>query len=330
MCCFPCCNMTEYLRVFTMSRRVSQKQQQQQQQQQHEQAPGFHRSKSSSPPLQSHLTTPYSKDSTIYYPHPLAYHGKKAEDHSGSSDNSSKRTRLRASSRVEAREDDPPSPLISSTRKTSTCINARLKVSLAAKHLANQIGESKDFWTVFQDKFDKEVKEIKQYASDSTVRQLWRERIEYDGKFGDGANQEPQQFNFQQIKLDTCLDQFNEAATAYAESRPLKTRSGHDPRQLAMDKVRTIGALVVKLAARSALDNTACADLLREASNLRKLVDPRSRDAQLLHRFDRRDTSNPTLGGDSLATSDLAGPYSNETTISVEHDLYSKMVDVTK
>lgn len=239
----------------------------------------------------------------------MSHHGKDTDDHGGGSDGGRRRKdRPRVSSGLSQEEDRPlPPGSIASNNGICAIINAELKISLAAKHLASQISESKEFWSTFQEKFEKEVTEIKYYAGDNIIQQLWRKKIEYDSKFRADESQIHQQFCFQQMKLEACLDQINEAATAFHECLPRKSLSNHNSRQLALDKIRTAGALVLKLATRSALNNTACADLVTEASSLEKLVDPESPDAIVLYRFDRCDTKSSTHGDEILA-----GPNSEE------------------
>ncbi|KAI1772618.1 hypothetical protein F4818DRAFT_424956 [Hypoxylon cercidicola] len=303
--------MAAYVTVYTMNtsdrigidvRRVSS----------HHQHSVSQRSKSSSP--LPHLCPKYSKDGTVYYHHPLGYHGKSVDDHGEGSDSGRGTVRSRVPSSSRGPEDDHPPPpgSIASSSGLSTIISAELKVSLAVKHLATQISESKTFWTTFQEKFEKEVAEIKYFAGDNIMRQLWQKKIEYDSEFMIDETQIHQQFSFQQMKLEACMDQVNNAAATFAECLPQKSHSNHDSRQLALDKIQAAGALVLKLAARSAFNNAACADLVTEASNLEKLVDPQSPEARILHRFDRHETKKPTLGDDNSAEPSSQEPDSTD------------------
>ncbi|KAI0839082.1 hypothetical protein F5Y06DRAFT_265963 [Hypoxylon sp. FL0890] len=234
-------------------------------------------------------TVAYTLNGTSYFPHPCSYHGKSSDERCGSSEGS-RRGRPGSSSKLEIPAQGPSvsgNPIIPG-KAASVNINAELKVSIAAKHLADQISESKKFWVTFQEKYNREVAEIRYYAGDDILQQIWRKRIEYNGKYKNGENQDDEEFSIQRMKLETCLDQVNEAARAFVQSRPRDDRSNHDPRHVALEKIRGAGGLVLDLAAKSALNSGACANLVTEASNLEKLVDSKSPDAKVLHRFDRR------------------------------------------
>ncbi|KAI1407744.1 hypothetical protein F5Y13DRAFT_174237 [Hypoxylon sp. FL1857] len=221
---------------------------------------------------------PYGPNGTSFYQHPCGHLGRGSDERRGNSDSSSRRGRPGSASKPEGRI----------SGKESNPINAELKVSIAAKHLAGQISESKKFWITFQEKYEREVAQIKDYVGDDILQQIWRKRIEYNGKYKDGENQDDEEFSIQCMKLETCLDQINEAAKVFDRSRPQDDRSNHDPRRIALEKIRVAGALVLGLAAKSAQNSAACANLVTEASNLEKLVDSKSLDAKVLHRFDRR------------------------------------------
>ncbi|KAI1375436.1 hypothetical protein F4677DRAFT_422814 [Hypoxylon crocopeplum] len=238
----------------------------------------------------------YNLNGTSYFPHPCGYHGKSDEDCPGNSDGASRKAKPKSPPRPGGAKERHPTATARATpgNGTKASVNAELKVSLAAKQLASQISDSKKLWIAFQEKFEKEVTGIKHYISDDTLRQIWQKRIDYNRKYKDSESQSDEEFGIQRMKLETCLDQLSEAAKAFVRIQPLNGRTDHDPRHLALDKIRTAGTLVLGLAAKSALNSAACADLVREASNLEKLVDPRSPDARILHRFDRRETKKPT------------------------------------
>ncbi|XXH03039.1 hypothetical protein Hte_009429 [Hypoxylon texense] len=277
------------------------------------------RSKSPSPQLRPRPAEPYSIGGTAFHPHPLSHHTRETDDRSRGSNSGRRRVRPRIPSSLKDPEEDPPLPPGSIAASGGICpiINAELKVSLAAKHLASQIKESKEFWTMFQRWFDREVTEIKPYAGDNIIQQLWRKKIEHESKLRTDDIQIHQQFSFQQMKLEACVDQINKAATVFNECLPGKDHSNHNSRQLALDKIRAAGSLVLKLAARSALNNSACTDLVTEASSLEKLVDPESSDAHVLHRFDRHETKSSTQedatqGDETQGDEILAGPSPEE------------------
>ncbi|KAL7620691.1 hypothetical protein AAE478_009686 [Parahypoxylon ruwenzoriense] len=243
-------------------------------------------------PPHPHPGRAYSFGGTSYFPHPLAYHGRGADDRDGNPDGSHQGGRPGSPSVSGASAKSPRNRavLVKTNTRQSTSTDAELKISLAAKHLADQIDESKKFWITFQKKFEKEVTGVRYYVSDDIMQKIWQERIKYNSKYKSGEDEDNEQFCFQRVKLETCLDQVNEAGKTLIRSQPLNDHSAHDPRRLALEKIRGTGSLVLDLAARSATNSTACKDLLTEASNLKKLVDPRGLDAKALHRFDRRET----------------------------------------
>ncbi|KAI1801195.1 hypothetical protein F4811DRAFT_535544 [Daldinia bambusicola] len=186
------------------------------------------------------------------------------------------------------------------TAGTSANVNAELKVSLAARQLAFQINESKKFWIAFQDDFEAEVKAVKYYINNDVLQRIWQKRIEHNSKYKSDEDQDDEQFKIQKMKLETCLDQVKEAAEAYMQSHPLSSPSDHDPRQIALEKVRVAGDRILLLAEKSTLSNVACADLVTQALDLEKLVDSKSPDAKILHQFDKRETRKNLLGGEGM------------------------------
>ncbi|KAI0107346.1 hypothetical protein F4776DRAFT_668307 [Hypoxylon sp. NC0597] len=241
-------------------------------------------------PSPSPHTAVYTLNGTSYYPHPCSYHGKGPDDRCENSDGGSRRGRPGSSSKLEGLAEASPISVIPVIpgKGTTISVNAELKVSIAAKHLADQINESKKFWVTFQEQYEREVTEIKYYAGDDILQQIWRKRIDYNSKYKNGENQDDEEFSIQRMKLEACLDQVNEAAKGFVQSCLRDDHSNHDPRHIALEKIRSTGALVLDLAAKSALNSGACANLVTEASNLEKLVDSKSQDARILHRFDRR------------------------------------------
>ncbi|KAI0009423.1 hypothetical protein F4779DRAFT_370943 [Xylariaceae sp. FL0662B] len=167
-------------------------------------------------------------------------------------------------------------------------VSSKMRVSLTAKQLANQLIESKNFWVTFQQKYEKEIASIKAYVDDDILQQIWQKKVEYNGKHNSGENQEDGQFNIQYMKLVSCLDQINEAATMLASTKPSDHRSDKGSQSRHLKKIHTNGSAVAELAAKSMTDSAACTDLLAEISELQKLVDPRNPTAKVLHPFDKR------------------------------------------
>ncbi|KAI1454533.1 hypothetical protein F4805DRAFT_308725 [Annulohypoxylon moriforme] len=247
---------------------------------------------------QSPNVATYSLNGANYFPHPCSYRGKSSDGRYGNSDGSRLESRSKPSPKLEDEgEGHSASPVSkASSFKSNASINAELKVSLAAKHLADQISESKKYWVTFHKKFEGEVAGIKYYVGDDILQRIWQKRIEYNSKYRNGESQDDEEFSIQRMKLETCLDQVDEAAKAFVRSRPPNGRSNHDPRHLALDKIHGAGALVLNLAVKSALNSASCVDLVTEASNLEKLVNPKSPDAHVLHQFDKRKAKGAVSG----------------------------------
>ncbi|KAI0853330.1 hypothetical protein F5Y00DRAFT_224417 [Daldinia vernicosa] len=251
----------------------------------------------------------YSPNGTTYFQHPCGYHGNDSDDHHGTPADDRPITRLKSSSRSGGKalggsRPVTPAPAAPTAPKdeTTTAINAELKVSLATRQLAFQIKESKRFWIAFQDEFEAEVKAVKYYVNDDVLQRIWQKRTEHNSKYKNGENQDDEQFIIQKMKLETCMDQVKEAAKAFIQSHPLGGPSDHDPRHLALEKIQVTGDRVLLLAGKSTFSNIACADLVTQASDLEKLVDARSPDAKVLHRYDKRETMKISCEGEGEDT----------------------------
>ncbi|KAI1209747.1 uncharacterized protein F4807DRAFT_88882 [Annulohypoxylon truncatum] len=245
---------------------------------------------------QSPLMAAYSLNGTNYFQHPCGHHSRSSDDRCGNPDGSHQGSRSKHSPKLERsgeRHSTSPASKASSSRSDAS-ISAELRVSLAARHLADQISESKKYWVKFQKKYEEEVAGIKYYVGDDILQLIWQKRIEYNSEYKSGESQDDEEFSIQRIKLETCLDQVNEAAKAFIRSRPPNGHSDHDPRHLALDKIHDAGVLVLGLATKSASNSASCVNLVTEASNLEKLVDPKSPDAKVLHRFDKRKSKSAT------------------------------------
>ncbi|KAI2616027.1 hypothetical protein GGR54DRAFT_610874 [Hypoxylon sp. NC1633] len=279
-----------------------------------------HASRAASPHIQPSHTASYSLNGTSYFPHPCGYHGDVDLDHPNSDNGPRESTTTKSPTGVRGTRDELPISLAMMTpsKEITANINLELKISLAAKHLASQISESKKFWIAFREKFENEVMGIKYYVSSDVLQQIWQKRIEYNGKYKDDEDQDEEDFGIQRMKLEACLDQINEASRAFVRSQPPEDRAGHDARQLALEKIQTAGTLVLRLAARSVSNIAACADLVTEASSLEKLVDPRSSEAKVLHRFNRRRNKRPASSGEN------ADPILTEVEPVLVHGLFNQ------
>lgn len=253
-------------------------------------------------------TAEYSMNGTSYFPHPCGYHGANVDDQPENYDSSNSRqgtqiepvSRFGGAKRPSISSTRVPSNPIHSMPRSKTSISAELKISLAAKQLATQTSESKRFWITFQEMFDKDVAGIKHYISDSILQQIWQKKIEHNDKCKNGDNHDGEQFSMQQMKLEACLEQLDEATKAFKRSQQLDDPLDHDPRRLALEKVRAAGDLVLGLATKAVANIAACADLVTEASSLEKLVDPMSSESKVLHQLGRRETGNAMPAGECL------------------------------
>ncbi|KAI1384042.1 uncharacterized protein F4822DRAFT_433991 [Hypoxylon trugodes] len=248
-----------------------------------------------------------------FYRHPAANNGRDDDISVGRRSTQSKH------SSEDGTREGTPTPAVPHV-ETSAGVRMELKLSLSAKLLASQISESKKFWVAFQQKFEDEVTGIKYYASGHTLRQTWRERIEHYRQHRAGEDEDDEEeLSIQQMKLEACLDHINNAAEVYARSQPPHSHASHNPRYTALKKIRIIGDVVRGLVAQSSLDSAACADLVKEISNLEKLVDPKSSEAKVIHRVGRQNAKkiiHPDEGEDQI----LVEPAVLEAGIQVDND----------
>ncbi|KAI1501168.1 hypothetical protein F5X99DRAFT_210447 [Biscogniauxia marginata] len=179
-------------------------------------------------------------------------------------------------------------PGVASTDPANARMMADMKISLAVKQVAEQAQENKKFWVGFREEFEKEVGSIKPYIDEHTLQQIWRKKIEHSNERGSGDMQHGGRFNIQNIKLETCMSQIDEAMKflAVAESS-YGNSTNHNPRRHHLEKIRAAGSLVTGLAKKSMLDEAACKDFLTELSDLERLLDPKNLAAVSLNRFDK-------------------------------------------
>ncbi|RYO98689.1 hypothetical protein DL764_007015 [Monosporascus ibericus] len=184
-------------------------------------------------------------------------------------------------------------------------VDSDAHISLAAKQLKTQIDEFVKVYAEFYRVYEKEVTSIKLYVDDSVLQRAWSQKIEHNEKYNTGHNQEHKQLSTQRKMLAACLIQIDDAtrSTVTPSSDDL---SRYDRRAIYLEKVRAAGDRVLRLAEMAMSSRAACEDLLTETSELRKLVDPKSKDAKLLYQFDKRESLNTkdnsrdtkTKGGD--------------------------------
>ncbi|KAF2964086.1 hypothetical protein GQX73_g9491 [Xylaria multiplex] len=167
-------------------------------------------------------------------------------------------------------------------------IMAETKISLAANQLSEQVKDSMKFWRGFRDEYSKEVNDIKLYVGVGVLQQIWRKKVE----FNSNDRHSDQKFTIQSMKLESCLNQVDEATRLLTGLWSSDHGNDYDSRQHHLAKTRAAGNLVVGLSKRAATDEAACIDLLEELSELEKLVDPKSINAGMLHHFGKHQPQN--------------------------------------
>ncbi|RYP20648.1 hypothetical protein DL767_009410 [Monosporascus sp. MG133] len=176
-------------------------------------------------------------------------------------------------------------------RSASLDVDMDAHISLAAKQLKTQVDEFVKVYAEFYQVYEKEVASIKPYVDDSVLQRAWSQKIEHNEKYNTGHNQEHKQLSTQRKMLAASLVQIGDAtrSTVAPSSDDL---SRYDRRAIYLEKIRAAGGRVLRLAEMAMSSRAACEDLRTEASELRKLVDPKSKDAKLLYQFDKRETLN--------------------------------------
>ncbi|RYP66569.1 hypothetical protein DL771_007722 [Monosporascus sp. 5C6A] len=164
-------------------------------------------------------------------------------------------------------------------------------ISLAAKQLKTQVDEFVKVYAEFYRVYEKEVASIKPYVDDSVLQRAWSQKIEHNERYNTGHHQEPKQLSTQRKMLAACLIQIGEA-TRSTVAPSSDNPSRNDRRAIYLEKIRAAGDRVLRLAEMAMSSRAVCEDLRTEASELRKLVDPDSKDAKLLYQFDKRETLN--------------------------------------
>ncbi|KAI0874886.1 hypothetical protein GGS24DRAFT_457644 [Hypoxylon argillaceum] len=161
---------------------------------------------------------------------------------------------------------------------------AEMKVSLAVNQLSDQVKESKQFWKEFRDEYLAEVNSIKLYVGADVLQQIWRKKVAFNNnkdKLGDKGDN--QQFAIQSMKLESCLNQVDEATQLLAEVWSSGYSSDYDSQQHHLAKIRGAGNMVVGLSKRSVANEAACTDLMGELAELEKFIDSKSTTGGMPH-----------------------------------------------
>ncbi|KAI5918345.1 hypothetical protein F4810DRAFT_596030 [Camillea tinctor] len=205
----------------------------------------------------------------------------------------------------------PPAGLESDAVDTSDAVMmADMKISLAAKQLAEQVKESRKFWGDFRENFRNEVMSIKPYVDGHVLGQIWQRKVEHNNKPSEGKRQHDEKLSVQNVKLETCLNQIDEAIKFFIVAKLSNGQStGHDPQHHHLGKIRTAGSLVVGLSKKSMLDEAASKDLLTELTDLERLLDPKSLHGFILdgaHETAETNHEHPGEGDSSRSKDDEA------------------------
>ncbi|RYO89926.1 hypothetical protein DL766_000654 [Monosporascus sp. MC13-8B] len=179
-------------------------------------------------------------------------------------------------------------------------------ISLAAKQLKTQVDEFVMVYADFYRVYEKEVASIKPYVDDSVLQRAWSQKIEHNEKYNTGHNEEHKQLSTQRKMLAACLIQIRDATRSTMASSS-DGPSRYDRRAIYLEKIRAAGDRVLRLAEMAMSSRGACEDLRTEASELRKLVDPKTNDAKLLYQFDKRETLNIKANTRDIETEESDG-----------------------
>ncbi|KAI0549584.1 hypothetical protein F4679DRAFT_545744 [Xylaria curta] len=197
---------------------------------------------------------------------------------------------------------------------------AETKVTLATHQLGDQVKESKLLWGKFRAEYLSEVKSIKLYVGVDILQQIWRKKVASKHKYKCGSK-DHHHFDMQTMKLESCLNQLDEATQLLAEAWWSEYNLGYDSRQHHVAKVRAAGYLVVNLSKKAVRNESACTDLLGELAELEKLIDPKSSGASMLHSYDNRQSQNSTRSGKGKTeSSGLDRPDDGDMHNQTEHD----------
>ncbi|KAI1182954.1 hypothetical protein F5B17DRAFT_418115 [Nemania serpens] len=177
---------------------------------------------------------------------------------------------------------------------TVTKMLAEMKVSLATNQLSEQVKESMRLWGEFREEYSTEVSSIKPYVGMSVLRQIWRQKVEFNNKHKRGVKHGDQQFPVQSIKLESCLNQVDEATQILAEVQSSSHSNDYDSRHRFLEKMRAAGSIVIGLSKKSVVDEAACKDLLEELAELEKLIGSKISTVRTSHRTDNRQSQSST------------------------------------
>ncbi|KAK5632718.1 hypothetical protein RRF57_008432 [Xylaria bambusicola] len=186
---------------------------------------------------------------------------------------------------------------------------ADMKITLAVNQLSDQVKESMGFWRRFQDEYTREVDSIRFYIGVDVLQQIWQQKVEYYRKDKRVDEQEDHRFEIQSMKLESCLNQVDEATQLLAETQPPGYNRDYDSRQHHLAKMRATGASAINLSRKAVTKEAACIDLLEELAELEKLVDPKRATARVPSHFNK--SSTQTTSGSEEGDVDRESNHQN-------------------
>ncbi|KAI1435559.1 hypothetical protein GGR50DRAFT_318004 [Xylaria sp. CBS 124048] len=196
---------------------------------------------------------------------------------------------------------------------------ADMKLSLAANQLSEQVKESMGFWRKFQSEYSADVNSIKLYAGGDVLQKIWRKKVEHSRKRKGGDKDDDQRFDIQSMKLESCLNQVDEATQLLAEAWSSGHSSDYDSRHHYLEKLRRTGDFAISLSKESRSKEIACRDLLDELAELEKLLDPKT-STNMLHRFNKRQAQKSTRSGESRHDGHSSDRSEHENADKLEHN----------
>ncbi|GAP84316.2 hypothetical protein SAMD00023353_0701300 [Rosellinia necatrix] len=170
---------------------------------------------------------------------------------------------------------------------------AEMQVSLTTNQLSEQVRDSIAFWRKFRDEYSMEVDSIRSYVGVDILQQIWQKKAEFHSTYKRRDKQDGQQFIIQRMKLESCLNQLNEATQLLVEAWSSYHIGDYDPRQQHSIKLRATSNFVISLSKRSAVNEVAGIDLLEELAGLEKLINVKSPAASITHHPGRRQSQDP-------------------------------------
>lgn len=168
------------------------------------------------------------------------------------------------------------------------------KLSDRARLLAQQVEQTIEIYRKFQKSFQDEVVGISAYADPSTINRVWAKKVEDNRRHRTAPGEEEGNLRYQRYKLRARLEEIGHVVTTLKNQDAF----GFDSRKWYLRELKFHGDSALDLMEHSLGHPAACTLLLRQLGKLKSLVDPKSKDSEVLHRFDKRAHRNMEAGGD--------------------------------